>query len=145
MYTKIKLQIKEAMKNKDVNKRDVLKMVVDKSKSTVKEKTPNSSSDNIDDGVVIQAIKRELKQLYQTKESLKNRTNSELYIETLEKIDILESLLPRMMSEDEIRKEVEKILSIGNYPNFGMKMKAVMPVLKDKADSKLIKKVVESF
>lgn len=68
-----------------------------------------------------------------------------MYIETLEKIDILESLLPRMMSEDEIRKEVEKILSIGNYPNFGMKMKAVMPVLKDKADSKLIKKVVESF
>ena len=120
-------------------------MVVDKSKSIVKEKTPNNSSDDIDDSVVIQAIKRELKQLYQTKESLKNKTNSELYIETLEKIDILESLLPRMMSEDEIRKEVEKILSIGNYPNFGMKMKAVMPVLKDKADSKLIKKVVESF
>lgn len=71
MYTKIKLQIKEAMKNKDVNKRDVLKMVVDKSKSIVKEKTPNNSSDDIDDSVVIQAIKRELKQLYQTKESLK--------------------------------------------------------------------------
>lgn len=145
MYIKIKSQIKESMKNKDVDKRDVLKMVVDKAKTIVKEKNPNDSSDSIPNEIIIQAINKELKQLRQTKDSLKGKENSELYLTTLKKISILEMYLPKMMGIDEVQKEVERILSIGDYPNFGMKMKAVMPVLKDKADSKLIKKVVESF
>lgn len=38
MYEKIKADIKEAMKNKDVIKRDCLKMVVDKARAIQKEK-----------------------------------------------------------------------------------------------------------
>lgn len=33
----------------------------------------------------------------------------------------------------------------GDYPNFGLKMKAVMAELKGKADSNLIKEVVRSY
>ena len=145
MYIKIKSQIKESMKNKDVDKRDVLKMVVDKAKTIVKEKNPNDSSDSIPNEIIIQAINKELKQLRQTKDSLKGKENSELYLTTLKKISILEMYLPKMMGIDEVQKEVERILSIGDYPNFGAKMRAVMAELKGKADNKLIKEIVETF
>ena len=42
LYLQIKEEIKTAMKNKDTEKRDVLKMVVDKAKAIVKEKNPTN-------------------------------------------------------------------------------------------------------
>ena len=135
LYTKIK----------DVIKRNVLKMVVDKARTILKAKNPNEVSENVPDEVVLQAIQKEMKQLNQTKDSLKGKEDSNLYKETALKIDILSAYLPKMMDKTEVEERVKAILSNGDYPNFGMKMKAVMAELKGKADNKLIKEVVESY
>ena len=145
MYLKIKSDIKESMKNKDTIKRDVLKMVVDKAKTIMKERNPTDSSDNIPDEVVIQSIQREMKQLNQTKDALIGKESSQYYHENALKIDILNGYLPKQMTREDVEKIVSEILSVGEYPNFGMKMKAVMNELKGKADNKLIKEVVESY
>ena len=145
MYLKIKAEIKEAMKNKNTEKRDTLKLVVDKAKTIVKEKNPHNSCEDIPNEVIIQAVNKEIKQLNQTKDSLKGKEDTELYCATVRKIEMLSEYLPKMMTREEVEKAVTDILSNGEYSNFGMRMKAVMSELKGKADNKVIKEVVESF
>lgn len=145
MYLKIKNQIKEAMKNKDTIKRDVLKMVVDKAKSAKKEKYPNDTTELISDDFILTAINKEIKQLNQTKDALKGKEDTDLYKETEIKISILSKYLPKMMTKEEVDKAVSDILSNYNYPDFGSKMRACMITLKGKADNKTIKEAVEKF
>lgn len=145
MYTKIKAQIKEAMKSKDNITRDVLKMVVDKAKSIKKANNPNDATDIIADDVIVTAINKELKQLKQTIDALKGRDGTNLYQETKRKIAILQEYLPKMMTKEEIEEAVKKILSGGDFANLGAKMKVCMAELKGKADNKLIKEIVEAF
>lgn len=145
MYNKIMQEIKEAMKTKNTNKKDVLKMVVDKAKAIVKETNPHDNTNNISDQVIIQAINKELKQLNQTKDSLEGRGCSDLYLITLEKIDILSAYLPQMMSKEEVVSKVSAILSTGDYPNMGAKMKAAMAALSGLADNKDIAAAVRGY
>lgn len=148
MYVKIKAEIKEAMKSKDTVKRDALKMVVDKARAIQKEQNPIDTPETIPDEIMIQAIQKEQKQLAQTLDSIKGKTEGK-YVEiaqtTTHKMAILSSYLPTQMTREEVEKAVSDIISKGEYPNFGMKMKAVMAELKGKADNKLIKEVVEAY
>ena len=148
MYVKIKTEIKEAMKNKDIITRDVLKMVIDKARSIKKEQYPNDTSEHISDEMILQAINREMKQLAQTLDSVKGKSENK-FIEiaqvTNDKMEILSAYLPSQMTREEVEKAVYMILSNKDFPNFGMKMKAVMAELKGKADNKLIKEVVEIY
>lgn len=148
LYVMIKTKIKEAMKNKDIVSRDVLKMVIDKARSIKKEQYPNDTSEYISDDMIIQAINKEIKQLAQTLESIKGKTESK-FVEiaqiTTHKMEILSAYLPSQMTREEVEKAVYMILSNRDFPNFGMKMKAVMAELKGKADNKIIKEIVETY
>lgn len=145
MYIKIKDAIKEAMKSKDTMTRDCLKLVIDKARAIQKEKNPTNAPDIIPDEIMIQAIQREIKQLNQTKDALTGRQNSEMYVQTTHKIALLSAYLPSQMTKEDVEKVVSKILSNGDYKNFGEKMKVCMAELKGKADNKIIKEVVETY
>ena len=145
VYTIIKNHIKEAMKNKDVETRDCLRMAVDKAKMVMKEKNPTEVIAEIPDDVIFGAIQKEIKQLNQTKDALSGREDSQYYHETTHKIAILNEYLPKQMTKEEVEVAVAKILANGEYSNFGMMMKAVMNELRGKADNKLIKEVVEIY
>lgn len=150
LYLQIKEEIKTAMKNKDTEKRDVLKMVVDKAKAIVKEKNPTNVTEDIPDDVILQAIQKEVKQLNQTKDALRGKENTDLYASTTLKIGILSEYLPTQMTENELEKYIESELieltgvNVEISPKIkGMVMKNIMPKLKGKADSRLINKVVD--
>ena len=147
MYVKIKADIKEAMKNKNTVRRDALKIVVDKARGIQKKMNPVDAPDMIPDDIMTQAIQMEMKQLTQTKTILEEngKETTDLYIQTIDKMAILCAYLPTQMTKEEVENAVSNIISNGNYPNFGMKMKAVMAELKGKADNKLIKEVVETY
>lgn len=150
LYLQIKEEIKTAMKNKDTEKRDVLKMVVDKAKAIVKEKNLTNVTEDIPDDVILQAIQKEVKQLNQTKDALKGKENTDLYASTTLKIGILSEYLPTQMTENELEKYIESELieltgvNVEISPKIkGMVMKNIMPKLKGKADSRLINQVVD--
>ena len=150
LYLQIKEEIKTAMKNKDTEKRDVLKMVVDKAKAIVKEKNPTNVTEDIPDDVILQAIQKEVKQLNQTKDALKGKENTDLYASTTLKIGILSEYLPTQMTENELEKYIESELieltgvNVEISPKIkGVVMKNIMPKLKGKADSRLINQVVD--
>lgn len=147
MYKKIQGQIKEAMKTKNIETRDVLKMVIAKAQMMAKEQKCEISDD-----LMIQAINKEMKQLQQTKDSLAGKEDSTLYVSTIYKMDVLKGYLPTQMSESEIREYIEEELieltsvNVSISPKIkGMLMKNIMPKLKGKADGKLINKIVEEL
>ena len=74
MYNKIMSEIKEAMKNKETDKKDVLKMAVAKAQAIAKEKKCEVTEE-----IMLDGIKKELKQLDQTKDSLKGKEDSDFY------------------------------------------------------------------
>lgn len=140
MFKKIQDEIKSAMRDKDIDKKGVLKMVSSKAQMIAKEK-----KSDVTDEIVSNAIKKELKQLNQTKDSLKGYEDSDLFKSTMNKIQILSGYLPKEMNKEEVEAKVAEILSKVDYPNFGAKMKAVMAELKGKADNKVIKEAVEKY
>lgn len=145
MYHNIKTDIIEAMREKNCARRDCLKNVMGKAKMVAKESRKNVDPEEIPDDIMLDAINKEVKQLNQTISALENRKDTDLYKLSVVQLDILNSYLPKQMSEEEVRKAVIDILSGGDYNNFGQMMKVCMTELKDKADGKLIKESVEAY
>ena len=139
LLERLNTEIKEAMINKDVEKRDVLRTVKSNANLDAKEKHVD-----ITDELVIDAVKKEIKQLNQTVKSLAGKENTVLYRSSKYRIEILETYMPKQLTEDEIREAVKKIVSeMDENVAFGVKMRAVMKELSGKADGKLIQKFVK--
>ena len=152
IINEIKQEIKMAMKEKNTIKKDVLKLILGKSEELAKEKIIKEKGDlsniEISDEVVITALNKELKQLTQTKTILEenNKIDSSLYKETILKLEIVKSYLPKQMTEEELTQKIEEIInSIGDKNNRGLIMKTVIQELKGKADGKLINQKVQEI
>lgn len=143
MHSKIKNDIKEAMKSKDSVKRDCLKNVLGKAQGAVK--ANNADTDMISDDVIFSAVQKEVKQLNQTINSLKGCEDTDLYKVSEQQLNILGDYLPKQMSQKEIEEAVAWILGDNPPSDFGKRMKYVMKELNGKADNKLIRKVVENY
>ena len=70
-------------------------------------------------------------------------------VETLDeynkKMSIIEEFVPKMMSEDEVRQTINHLIATVDgveYGNKGSIMKVVSPVLKGKADMKMVNQIV---
>lgn len=138
LLDKLNKEIKEAMVSKDTNKRDVLRSVKSRANLLAKE-----NHCEINDELLVKALQKELKELSQALEGFKNNTDNNVYKDYTYRVSVLKEYMPSMMSEDEVREEVKRILnSLDNVP-FGKKMQAVMGELKGKADGKLIQKIVK--
>lgn len=138
LLDKLNKEIKEAMVSKDNNKRDVLRSVKSRANLLAKE-----NHCEINDELLVKALQKELKELSQALEGFKNNTDNNVYKDYTYRVSVLKEYMPSMMSEDEVREEVKRILNnLDNVP-FGKKMQAVMGELKGKADGKLIQKIVK--
>lgn len=148
LYEQIKADLKDAMKNRDTDKRDVLKMVIDKARAIVKQDNPNEVSENIPDSVIVVAIEKEVKQMNQTLESIANSSctnHLNLRSSVSHKITLLSGYLPKKLTEEEVKEKVTQILAQGDYKDMGQKMKACMAELKGKADGSVIRRIVMSI
>lgn len=60
------------------------------------------------------------------------------------KMSIINEFAPQMMSENEIEQEIKQILVVNNIDltNKGLIMKIISPILKGKADMKIVNQVV---
>ena len=91
---------------------------------------------------IIQAIQKEVKQLNQTKDSLRGKEDTDLYVSTEMKLDVLSKYLPAQMTEQELEEFISKELSVLVSKTKGMAMKTIMPQIKGRADGKLAVKII---
>lgn len=143
MVNKLMSEMREAMKNKDAVKRDCLKMVLNKAREIAKDQ----KTEDVTDDMVVTAAKKEVKQLQQTLDSLKGHEDSELYKTTTTKKEMLEKdYIPAQLSEDALRVELQKFIDENGLKGMGKAaMKKIMPAFKDKADGKMISKLVSEM
>lgn len=104
--------------------------------------------DNITEEIVSAAILKELKTANEMLDTCPSDRLEQLK-EFTQRIEIIRSYAPRMMSEEEIKNFIKETAQDNNIElttkNKGQLMKVVMPQLKGKADGKLVNNVVQEM
>ena len=134
---------KTAMKAGDAKLKTILAFV----RSELKNKAIESGNREagLDDSTVMAQLKKLVKQRQETIALI--ASNTEAVAEVKSEIEVLERYLPKQMAEEDVRAEVQKILSgLGQLStkDLGKAMSACMAQLKDKADGKLIQTIVKA-
>jgi uncharacterized protein YqeY len=147
LHETIKSQLKESMKAKDAIKlRTVRSMLTAFMNEMVANgKTPQ---DLLEDTEVLSVIKRLSKQRKESITQFEANDRPELAVPEKEELAVLESYLPQMMTQDEIRPiaEAKKAeLGIDDKAKMGMLVGATMKELAGKADGGDVKVVIESL
>ena len=147
LHEQIKSELKEALKAKEqVRLRTVRSMLTAFTNELVA--TSRTPQDMLKDDEVLAVIKRQAKQRKDSIEQYEAAGRPELAEPEKDELVVLESYLPQMMSQEQIRPiaEAKKAeLGIDDKAKMGMLVGAVMKELAGKADGGHVKSVVESL
>ena len=143
----IKNELKKAMLAKDSVRVTVLRDLISKftNELVAKGKKPQEPIGD-DDALIV--IKRAVKQRKDSIEQFTAGGRQDLADSEQAELTILETFLPKMMSEDEIRKIAEakkSALGVTDKSKLGILIGAVMKETKGAADGGVVKVVVESL
>ena len=144
MMDNVRAGMMAAMKEEDKLKKDALSALLSALKSKAIDNRGELSEED-----AIAVVAREIKQLKETME-----TAPEGYEEVKEeckaKIEILSAFMPKQMDEAEIKEVIAGVLAqLGlekpEAKQKGIIMKNLMPLVKGKADGKLVNEVLATF
>ena len=135
----IREDMNKARKNNDALSKRVYSMALD----AIMKAEKNAMHDFTDEEIVV-ILNKEIKQYNETLEFAIKANNSSLIQEIQSSIEILKTFVPEMMSEEEIKAYLNKVLEDIQpvKSNKGKIMKS-MSALKGKADMRLISKIVD--
>lgn len=137
--------LKSAMKAQDADKLRVLRSL--KSKILEKEISERKGGEGeITDEQTIEVLMKAAKQRKESIEQFEKGDRVDLADSEKAELKIIESYLPRMLTEDEIRKEVrDHIENTGasSMADMGKVMGAMMDKLKGKADGSEVSRIVK--
>lgn len=144
LYETVAEDMKTAMKNKDKDSLNTLRLL----KSAIDLYLVNNKLErnNASDEVVIDVVAKQIKTHKESIEEFKKGNRQDL-VDGLEKeIALLSKYLPEQLSEEEVRQEIDKVfdkLKPSSMKDMGNIMKELGPVLKGKADMKLVNSIVK--
>ena len=126
---------------------DISKQIVDEYKSgnqekrvflqTLKaalQKKQIDLKDKYNDEAELSTLKNELKQLEESLKEQKNALRDDLTQATQDKIEILRAMLPEQISDEELKAQIERIVSALDDKSFPSAIRQCMSELKSKAD-----------
>ncbi len=134
---RIKAEMVAAMKSGDALKVSVLRMLI----SALGYKQIDVQKDLTDEDVAA-VVQNEAKKRREAIESFEKAGRSESAAREKQELEILQAYMPKMMSEEEVRDEVTKILSNQDVKDFGQAMRIAAPAFKGRADGSLVAKLV---
>jgi uncharacterized protein YqeY len=135
-----------AMKNKDKARKDTISSLIGAVKKTAIDK---KCKDNITEALVDEVILKEKKTVQEMIDTCPvDRT--ELLQEYKDRMVVIDEFAPKLMTDaTEIQNVITTLLSDTQVKpvkaNKGQIMKVVMPVMKGKADMKIVNKVIEKI
>ena len=137
MKDTIQKDLVQAMRDKDKLKKGVLTLVKAGLTSAEKEKRAE-----LTDGEELAVLQKELKQTRQSLSEAEKVGREDIVELEKQKIAILESYLPQMMTEAEIRQLLADN-GVVSGTNMGVAMKTIKPLVAGKADNSLVAKIVK--
>lgn len=146
LIDEIQKQYITAFKSKDTLTTSVLALL--KSAIQYKQVDLKVQQKEINDDIILDVIKAEVKKRKESIEQYDQANRKELADKERAELTILNKFLPAQMSKETVIAELENILSA--FPpeearNFGKMMKEAMSLLKGKADGGMIKKELEAL
>lgn len=133
----IKSQLEKAVKEKDEKTVSCLRFLL---ANLHNEKI--AKKEDLTDEEVVAVIRKQVKKHQESIEAFKKAERGELSQKEEAEKKILEVFLPAQMSEEEIRKAVNDVLSSG-ISDFGQAMGQAMGRLKGQADGSLVAEIVK--
>ncbi|MEX0772263.1 MAG: GatB/YqeY domain-containing protein [Balneolales bacterium] len=145
IYKNILADLKTAMREKDAVRLNVLRSL--KAAILQKEISERKGGEGeLSDEQVNAVIMKSAKQRKESIDQYEKYERKDLADKEKEELTIIESYLPKMLSEDEVRDVVKSVIDetgASSPQEMGKVMGRVMPQLKGKADGALINKVVK--
>jgi len=141
LQERLMADMKQAMRDKDVLRRDVIRMVRAAIKNAQIEKQAP-----LDDQEVIAVLTKEVKKRRESIEMFAKGGRDDLVAQEEAEIGVLEDYMPEMMSEQEIEAVVGAIIAemgANGAAQFGPVMGKTMAKLRGQADGKLVNQVVK--
>jgi uncharacterized protein YqeY len=133
-------EIKEAMKARDAERRDALRLIVNALKSSQKElQRPLSDEEEL------QVLQRERKRRVEAAEAFRSGGHEDRAAAEERELAILEEFMPEPLSEDEIEEIVDDaIAEVGatSMADLGRVMADVMPQIAGRADGSVVSQIV---
>ena len=93
---------------------------------------------------VMDGIKKQAKAHRESVEAFTKANRPELAAKEQKELTILESFLPKEMSDEELKKLLEPIVA-GGEKNFGLLMKAAMTAVQGKADGGRVSSILRTM
>lgn len=130
--------VKDAMRAHDTVKLSVYRYIL----SEIKNREIDVKHD-LSDEEVTEILRREVKRRSEAIVQFEQGGRTDIAEQEKTELALIQSLLPQMMSQEEVEKIVDQVVANGDT-NFGSVMKTVMQQVKGKADGKLVSDVVKS-
>jgi len=133
----------QAMKERNEIKTTTLNML--KSQIKYKEIELKGTEKELQESDITDIIRKEIKKREEAIEMYKEARRTDLLEKEIKELEILNSYMPKPLSEDEIREEIKKIVEEmhAGKSDFGKVMKAAMERFKGAVPGNKIKEIVE--
>ena len=133
-------ELKDAMKERDADRRDALRLILNALKSSEKELQRPLSDDE-----ELQVLQRERKRRVEAAEAFRTGGREEQAEAEEYELEVLEEFMPEPLSEDEIEEIVDDaIAEVGatSMADLGRVMADVMPQIAGRADGSVVSQIV---
>lgn len=140
---KLMEDLKEAMKNKEINRKNTVQMVRAAILQVEKDKKIE-----LDDNQVLEVIAKEFKKRNDSLPDYEKSGREDLITQIKEEMAVLEQYLPKKLSVEELTEKVKEIIAqVGatSMKDMGMVMKSAKEQLGVSADGKMINEIVKKI
>lgn len=136
--------IKVAMKNGEPLKLSVLRGInASINNKLIEKRSKDGTNTELTDKDILEVIMSEAKKRKEAKEAFEKGGREDLAKNEATELEILQTYLPKQLSEEETKQKIEKILNSSQANDFGSAMKIVMAELRGTADAKIITQIVK--
>ncbi len=145
LFNTISNDIKEAMKAQDKVALATLRNI---KKVLLEAKTAPGANDTVSDADAMRIIQKLVKQGRESAELYSSQNRNDLAQEELMQVAVMEKYLPKPLSEEEIRQEINNIiaeLGVTSAQEMGKVMGTATKRLAGKADGRTISTIVKSL
>ena len=140
LIEEIEDELKDAMKARDAERRDALRLILNSLKSSQKElQRPLIEEEEL------QVLQRERKRRVEAAEAFRTGGREEQAAAEERELDVLEEFMPEPLSEDEIDEIVDDVIAeVGatSMADLGRVMADVMPQIAGRADGSQVSQIV---
>ena len=141
MKTRLNDDMKQAMRDRDVLRRDVIRYL----RSEVKNQEIRDQKE-LDDAGVIQVLSRQAQQRRDSIEAYRDADRQDLVDKEESELSVIMAYLPQQMTQEEITALVQQVVSevgASGPEDMGKVMGAIMPQVRGKAEGREVNAIVQ--